>query len=176
MLVSKGRKLVFKDRGHKRLTELMMKPQPHTQVCKVDMAHQVSHDLTHFVENIRIKSEGYYSHELSAPKMGSYVFAYTISITNASLHPIQVLARHWEITNANGQNLAVEGEGVVGRQPIIQPGKNFCYSSSVEISTGRGLLEGRFKITDLQSKFDVWVPCPHIVLQSDLIPAVGYLN
>ena len=73
-----------------------------------------------------------------------YVFAYTITIANASDRAAQLLARRWLITDGEGRTQAVEGAGVVGRQPRIPPGKAFRYTSAATLETAVGAMEGHY--------------------------------
>ncbi len=78
----------------------------------------------------------------SNPEDGHYTFAYTITISNGGDLPVQLLSRHWVITDANDKVQEVRGEGVVGEQPIIQPGSTFRYTSGATLETPLGYMEG----------------------------------
>ena len=80
----------------------------------------------------------------SRPEQAQYTFAYTITISNASELPVQLLSRHWVITNADDQVQEVRGDGVVGEQPIIAPHKSFRYTSGATLTTPVGYMEGRY--------------------------------
>lgn len=80
----------------------------------------------------------------SAPEEGRYVFAYTIRIHNRGKAPAQLLGRHWVITDANGQVREVEGQGVVGEQPWLQPGEDFEYTSGAVLETDIGTMKGSY--------------------------------
>ena len=80
----------------------------------------------------------------SNPEDGHYTFAYTITISNGGDLPVQLLSRHWMITDANDKVQEVRGEGVVGEQPIIQPGSAFRYTSGATLETPLGYMEGRY--------------------------------
>ena len=73
-----------------------------------------------------------------------YAFAYTITIRNAGESPGQVIARHWVITHGSGQVEEVRGLGVVGQQPLLQPGEQYEYTSWTRITTPRGRMHGVF--------------------------------
>ncbi|MEQ1533401.1 MAG: Co2+/Mg2+ efflux protein ApaG [Sideroxydans sp.] len=75
-----------------------------------------------------------------------HVFAYTITITNQGPHPVQLLHRHWIITDANNHVQEVKGKGVVGEQPIINPGQGFEYSSGTVLATQVGTMSGSYQM------------------------------
>lgn len=80
----------------------------------------------------------------SNPEDGHYTYAYTITISNAGDAPVQLLSRHWVITDANDDIQEVRGEGVVGEQPIILAGKSFRYTSGATLATPVGYMEGSY--------------------------------
>ncbi len=80
----------------------------------------------------------------SRPEEGQYTFAYTITISNASTVPVQLLSRHWIITDADSQVQEVRGDGVVGEQPVIQPDSFFRYTSGATLATPVGCMEGSY--------------------------------
>lgn len=80
----------------------------------------------------------------SRPEEDQYTFAYTITITNASDLPVQLLSRHWVITDADNDIQEVRGEGVVGEQPVIAPGESFRYTSGANLATPVGCMEGSY--------------------------------
>ena len=82
--------------------------------------------------------------EQSDPAAPLYLFAYTVTIRNSGEVAAQLVARHWEIEDARGQTQTVDGLGVVGQQPLLQPGAAFRYSSSVPLRTPMGLMSGHF--------------------------------
>jgi ApaG protein len=80
----------------------------------------------------------------SHPEDDQYTFAYTITISNDSELPVQLLSRHWIITDANNDVQEVRGEGVVGEQPVIPPGESFRYTSGATLTTPVGCMEGSY--------------------------------
>jgi ApaG protein len=80
----------------------------------------------------------------SSPADGVYRFAYTITIRNAGEVAAQLIARHWEVEDAEGRTQVVDGLGVVGQQPLLQPGEVFRYTSSVELNTPMGVMSGHY--------------------------------
>ena len=80
----------------------------------------------------------------SRPEQGQYAFAYTITISNEGDVPVQLLSRHWIITDADSAVQEVRGQGVVGEQPLILPGKFFRYTSGATLATPVGRMEGSY--------------------------------
>ncbi|MFT7288737.1 MAG: ApaG protein [Halieaceae bacterium] len=80
----------------------------------------------------------------SRPQSNQYTFAYTITVSNAGDTAVQLLSRHWEITDAEGNVQEVRGEGVVGEQPIIHPGAYFRYTSGATLPTPVGYMRGEY--------------------------------
>ncbi|PLW68202.1 Co2+/Mg2+ efflux protein ApaG [Pseudohalioglobus lutimaris] len=80
----------------------------------------------------------------SIPDEGHFTFAYTITISNASDLPVQLVSRHWIITDANEEIQEVRGEGVVGEQPVIPPGESYRYTSGATLATPLGYMQGSY--------------------------------
>jgi ApaG protein len=90
---------------------------------------------------------------------GHYFWAYTVEIANQSDITVQVTARHWKITDANGQIEEVKGTGVVGEQPVLKPGETFRYTSGCPLTTSSGIMAGSYQVVDEAGNiFDVEVP------------------
>jgi ApaG protein len=97
--------------------------------------------------------------EQSAPAQGLYVFAYTITITNTGDIPAQLISRSWNVNDANGHTEKVRGLGVVGQQPLIQPGTSFEYTSGTRLRTPTGTMHGSyFFVAEDGERFDVDIP------------------
>jgi ApaG protein len=97
-----------------------------------------------------------YLPEQSAPAQGIYSFAYTITITNTGEVGAQLISRHWVITDADGQIEEVKGLGVVGNQPLLQPGQAFQYSSGCRLRTTSGTMHGSyFCVAEDGERFEV---------------------
>ncbi|OAY30860.1 uncharacterized protein LOC110630887 isoform X1 [Manihot esculenta] len=95
---------------------------------------------------IRVQVRSVYIEGRSQPSKGQYFFAYRIRITNNSDRPVQLLRRHWIITDANGKTENVWGTGVIGEQPVILPRTGFEYSSACPLPTPNGRMEGDFEM------------------------------
>ncbi|GAB4126020.1 MAG: Co2+/Mg2+ efflux protein ApaG [Sideroxydans sp.] len=92
-----------------------------------------------------------------------YVFAYTITISNEGDHPVQLLHRHWIITDANHHVQEVRGKGVVGEQPVIAPGHSFEYTSGTVLATQVGTMQGSYQMQVVDGG-EFAVPIPQFVL------------
>lgn len=88
-----------------------------------------------------------------------HVFAYTITLTNEGEHAVQLLSRHWIITDANNHVQEVKGKGVVGEQPVIKPGQSFEYTSGTVLATQVGTMSGSYQMQVLEGEeFAVAIP------------------
>lgn len=94
--------------------------------------------------SIQVKTQ--YLTEHSSPAAQRYAFAYTITITNNGDAPVQLLRRHWIITNGNRKVEEVRGDGVVGQQPWIAPQNSFHYTSGSVMETPVGTMEGSYEL------------------------------
>lgn len=92
-----------------------------------------------------------------------YVFSYSITIANNGDNTVQLLSRHWVITDSNNQVQEVRGQGVVGEQPVIKPGQSYGYTSGTVLSTPVGTMTGSYQmVAEDGTKFDA--PIPQFVL------------
>lgn len=108
---------------------------------------------------IEVSAESVYLPEQSDPDNDRYAFAYTITIANTGRVAAQLLSRHWVITDAEGQVQEVNGEGVVGQQPRLQPGEQFQYTSGTLIETPVGSMRGEYLMrADDGIEFDAIIP------------------
>jgi ApaG protein len=97
--------------------------------------------------------------ERSSVEDGRFFWAYTIEIVNKGSSTVQLRSRHWKITDAHGQQQEVRGPGVVGEQPVLNPGDRFEYTSGVPLTTPTGLMVGTYEmVTEGGERFDVAVP------------------
>ncbi len=97
--------------------------------------------------------------EQSRPAEDRYVFAYTISIRNTGDVPARLLDRHWIISDANGRVEEVRGDGVVGEQPLLQPGEHFEYTSGAVLETSVGTMQGSYgMLADDGTRFEAPIP------------------
>jgi ApaG protein len=116
----------------------------------------MSHAITRQIE---VSVAPTYHPEHSEPGRNRWFFSYTIRITNHGADVVQLLSRHWIITNAHGVREEVRGSGVVGEQPVLAPGEHFEYTSFCPLSTSLGSMEGSYQIVnDAGERFDVKIP------------------
>ncbi|MBM3584088.1 MAG: Co2+/Mg2+ efflux protein ApaG [Alphaproteobacteria bacterium] len=95
----------------------------------------------------------------SEPSRGRYVWAYQVRIANDGGETVQLLTRHWRITDGNGRLHEVRGPGVVGEQPVLAPGQAFEYTSGTPLATPSGFMGGSYAMTsDKGEAFDVEIP------------------
>lgn len=93
---------------------------------------------------IKVSVETFYVEGQSEPEQDKYVFAYSITIKNHSLCSAKLLSRYWLITDANGKEVEVQGEGVVGETPTIAPGDSYKYTSGAVLDTPVGTMQGHY--------------------------------
>ncbi|MBQ5942564.1 MULTISPECIES: Co2+/Mg2+ efflux protein ApaG [unclassified Massilia] len=100
-----------------------------------------------------------YLEDQSNPDKDHFVFAYAITIKNTGDIAAQLISRHWVITDANNKVQEVRGLGVVGHQPLLQPGEQFDYSSGTQIATPQGSMGGEyFCVAEDGHRFEVTIP------------------
>lgn len=118
-------------------------------------------------DSVTVSSTTTYVEQQSDSSKNHFVFAYRITIQNQSAQVVQLLSRHWLIQDANQKTEEVYGEGVIGEQPIIQPGESYSYTSGAVLETEIGTMEGRYflisKTPELNSnlnakEFEVLIP------------------
>ena len=110
--------------------------------------------------SIRVTVRSFYLADQSRPDEGTYVWAYRIRIENFSRETVQLLRRTWLITDARGRTQRVQGAGVVGQQPVLEPGEAFEYTSGTPLETPSGFMTGTYHMvtTDSGEAFDVTIP------------------
>lgn len=121
-------------------------------------------------EGISIMVETFYQSAQSNPISAEYLFSYRITIENRSLYPVKLLSRHWHIMDSNGTYREVQGEGVVGRQPIIEPGNTYQYTSAAGLRSDMGKMSGTYLIENLfnKKKFNVIIPEFHLIVPAKM--------
>ncbi|PKO38056.1 MAG: Co2+/Mg2+ efflux protein ApaG [Betaproteobacteria bacterium HGW-Betaproteobacteria-6] len=100
-----------------------------------------------------------YIPEQSDPENDRYIFAYTITIKNVGSVPAQLVSRHWIITDGNNEVQEVRGLGVVGKQPLLQPGESFQYTSGSSLTTPIGTMKGSYQmVAEDGTHFEAEIP------------------
>jgi len=101
-------------------------------------------------KGIQVSVETTYQPDFSNPQQHHYVFTYKVRIENKSNHTVQLLRRRWEIFDAAESRKIVEGDGVVGQQPILEPGEIHTYVSGCNLKSGMGKMRGSFTLEKLR--------------------------
>src|ERR1700722_107829 len=106
--------------------------------------------------NIRVRVQAQYDPSRSSPQRSQWFFLYTVRITNESRDRVQLMSRHWIITDAMGKVKEVQGPGVVGKQPVLAPGQSFEYTSGCPLTTPFGSMHGTYQmLNQAAEKFDI---------------------
>lgn len=114
-----------------------------------------------------VQVQSVYIEAQSSPELERFVFSYTVTIRNLGRTTVQLLSRYWLITNGNGRETQVQGEGVVGVQPLIEPGNEYQYTSGAIIETPLGTMEGYYQMVDAEGNdFRVAIPVFRLAIPS----------
>lgn len=114
-------------------------------------------------DNILIKTKSSYIAAQSYPMKDRFVFSYTITIINQGDETIKLMSRHWLVKDSNYKIEEIIGEGVIGKQPVLEPNKGFQYSSGTILETDVGTMEGFYHF-ELNDNSLIKVPIPQFVL------------
>jgi ApaG protein len=107
---------------------------------------------------IRIQVKATYLQDRSSPRDSQYLFAYNVRISNVGTEAAQLVSREWIITSAEGDVERVKGPGVVGEQPVLQPGGSFEYTSYCPLKTAVGSMQGSYQMVAASGeKFDAQI-------------------
>lgn len=111
-------------------------------------------------DGVKVTVETVYQQEYSNPANSHYMFAYKINIENLSDYTVQLLRRHWYIFDSNGTHREVEGDGVVGLQPILEPGESHEYVSGCNLKSEMGKMHGTYEMKRVvdDTIFEVNIP------------------
>lgn len=108
---------------------------------------------------IRVTALPHYLAAESRPQDDFFVWSYQIRVENLSEVTVQLLNRHWELTDANGVKQIIDGAGVIGQQPVIAPGEGFEYTSWTQLHTPSGLMHGYYELaTETQQNIIIVIP------------------
>ena len=121
-------------------------------------------------EGIEITVETFYQADYSNPLKGEFMFAYRITIENHNKFTVKLLRRHWFIFDSNAEHREVEGEGVVGVQPVLLPGENYQYVSGCHLKTEMGKMYGSYQMENENTRqlFSVNIPSFDLIAPSKL--------
>jgi ApaG protein len=111
-------------------------------------------------EGVEVSVETFYQQDYSNPLQSEFMFAYRITIENHNAFPVKLHSRHWFIFDSSGSYREVEGEGVVGMQPVIHPGEEYQYVSGCNLHTEMGRMHGTYLMENGNTKalFEVMIP------------------
>jgi ApaG protein len=114
---------------------------------------------TAITRGISVSVEPAYLEARSSPGSSQYFWAYRVIIENQGRETVQLLNRHWMITNARGELTEVKGPGVVGEQPVLKPGESFEYTSGAPLNTPSGMMGGAYQMeSESGERFDIEIP------------------
>ena len=105
-------------------------------------------------EGVRVQVQSIYVPNRSDPDQSYYFFAYRVQISNVSDRDVQLVSRHWIITDGDGEEEEVQGPGVVGEQPVLSPGQSFEYTSACPLNTLVGTMHGTYQMVTKDEGFD----------------------
>jgi ApaG protein len=109
--------------------------------------------------NICVSVKPFYLEEQSSPDEDRFVWAYRVNIENRGDDTVQLMQRHWRITDKHGRLQEVKGPGVVGEQPVLKPGESFEYTSGCPLETPSGIMAGSYEMTTPAGEtFDIEIP------------------
>jgi len=115
--------------------------------------------FSEITRSIRVTVKPVYLDDQSSPDEGHYVWAYHVRIENEGGDVVQLLNRHWRITDAHGKTQEVRGPGVIGEQPVLAPGQSFEYTSGTPLPTPSGFMVGTYEmVTRTGERFEVRIP------------------
>ena len=135
----------------------MKKPEPLAVPAFLMQKSYMMYEKT--TEKITVRVEPAYLEDQSEPDEGRFVWAYRVTIKNDGIKTVQLRSRYWRITDAQGFVQEIEGEGVVGDQPVLQPGQSYEYTSGAPLPTPSGFMVGTYRMEDSDGTlFTVAIP------------------
>jgi ApaG protein len=116
-------------------------------------------------KNIKVQVKSQYDPRRSNPNQNEWFFLYTVRITNEGSDTVQLMSRHWVITDGMGKVQEVRGPGVVGNQPVLAPGESFEYTSGCPLTVPFGSMQGTYQmVNDRQEQFDIEI-APFVLME-----------
>lgn len=137
------------------------RPEIGLQALLIPVFFAYFYDMTSMIsQGMKVSVETFYQPDYSNPQQSEFMFAYRITLENHNAFPVKLHRRHWFIFDSNGSQREVEGEGVVGVQPVLQPGENYQYVSGCNLRTEMGRMYGTYEMENLSAKrfFTVNIP------------------
>lgn len=124
--------------------------------------------VTEITQGVKVSVETEYQPAYSSPSQFHYVFTYRITIENQSEHTLQLMRRHWFIFDAGFTRREVEGEGVVGQQPVLEPGQTHQYVSGCNLKSGLGKMVGSYTMERVVDGATMLVNIPEFTMVAPL--------
>jgi ApaG protein len=123
------------------------------------MIFQRVQSYTATTRDIRVSVKPTYLEDQSAPNDNHFVWSYQVKIENLGRETVQLRSRHWHITDARGELYDVKGPGVIGEQPILEPGDTYEYTSGTPLPTPSGIMSGEYQMENERGEmFDIQIP------------------
>jgi ApaG protein len=122
--------------------------------------------VTQITQGISVSVEVFYIEHQSNPLASDFAFAYRVTIQNNSIYIVKLLRRHWRIADTNGEERRVEGEGVVGQQPLLEPNEHYQYTSGCNLHSDMGKMSGTYTFINIENNelFEVQIPAFEMVV------------
>ncbi len=141
-----------------------------TQFLIFTLTNSNTHMVSKISEGVEISVETFYQSDYSNPLNSEFMFAYRITIENHNTFTVKLLRRQWFIFDSNGEHREVEGEGVVGVQPVLNPGENYQYVSGCNLRTEMGRMHGSYQMENQHNKqlFSVNIPSFDMIVPSKM--------
>ena len=111
-------------------------------------------------EGVEVSVEVFYQNDYSNPMNQDYMFAYRVTVENHNSFAVKLLRRHWFIFDSNGEHREVEGEGVIGIQPVLNPSQQYQYVSGCNLKTEMGKMHGTYLMENQNNKEQFYVNIP----------------
>lgn len=123
--------------------------------------------VSQVTSGVAVSVETFYQADANQPE---FIFAYRVTIENQNVYPVQLLRRHWDIFDSNGAYREVDGDGVIGQQPILAPGERHQYISGCNLNTEMGRMSGYYEMVNLNTdqSFSVAIPAFDLIMPAKL--------
>ena len=117
--------------------------------------------------SITVRVAPRYLPDQSDTRAPRHVWSYHVRVENGGAEAVQLRSRHWLITDGDGRSETIEGPGVIGQQPVIEPGMAFDYVSGVPLATSSGAMHGSYRMTGASGDFDIAIPAFVLAVPAD---------
>ncbi len=122
--------------------------------------------VTEITEGVKVTVETEYQPDYSSPSQSHYVFTYQVTIENNSQHTVKLLRRHWHIHDIGFPKREVEGDGVIGKQPVLEPGNTHRYVSGCNLKSGIGKMKGAYLMQRIMDDHQLEVVIPEFTMMA----------